>query len=94
MKTDTSRDAALLRRSQELKISTMELTNKIDNFSAPQVNMAEENVRDLYSHVKKNKEVLDELGKWLISFEDMLGKNLNNFHNTLKQNCETLEEQV
>lgn len=44
--------------------------------------------------MEKNKEVLKELGKCWISFEDMLGKNLHNFQKTLKQRCATLEEQV
>ena len=94
VKTDTSRDEVLLRSSEEIKISAEYLSSKIDNIPVPQENPTEDNVKGLHSHVKRNKEVLEELGKCWITFEEMLGKNLNNFHNTLKQNCATLVEQV
>ena len=63
VKTDTSRYAVLLRSSEELKNSAEYLSSKIDNIPVPRGNMTEDKFKDLHFHVKRNKEVLEELGK-------------------------------
>ncbi len=94
VKNDTSRDAVLLKSSEDIKNSAVQLAYKIEKLLIPQMSTSKDSYKDLYSHVEKSKEVLIELSKCWISYEEVLAKNLSSFHETLNKNYATLEEQI